>query len=177
MSYTLTKIKTFRGMEGQGLNATLMHNGEAIAFVLDDANGGEVHFDFRNPGQTLKSFNATTNEDADREEKEFGEYCLVWFLESGGQAERAERHKEFAADWDKPPHASVAMEYWVNHHVDEALNKRRFDRLSKTRTLFRLVGDKPEVWRTISAPWSPAVQASIEKKYGADKIATVWRAS
>lgn len=40
MSYTLKSVKTFRGREGQGFNATLLHNGRAVAEVDDMANGG-----------------------------------------------------------------------------------------------------------------------------------------
>lgn len=38
--YTLTKIKTFRGREGQGFNATLCCDGVPVAHIDDAANGG-----------------------------------------------------------------------------------------------------------------------------------------
>ena len=41
-NYELKKIKTFIGNEGHGLNATLIWNGVKVAFVLDDAGGGDI---------------------------------------------------------------------------------------------------------------------------------------
>ncbi len=38
----LKNIKTFQGRDGYGLNANLYLNGEKIAFVLDEGNGGEM---------------------------------------------------------------------------------------------------------------------------------------
>lgn len=169
MAYTLAKVKTFRGMEGHGLNATLMHNGEAVAFILDEGNGGEVRFDFRNPGQTRRSFEATTRADAEREESEFLSHCRFWYAESG---QKAKDEKEYGTDhpFDRD---GFLMEVWVNHHIDEALNKRRLDRIAKTKTLFRLRGDDADAWRTVSAPYSEGVQKFLNTKYG-DKVVAIY---
>lgn len=40
MNYTVKNVKTFRGREGQGFNATLYVDGRKIAEVDDSANGG-----------------------------------------------------------------------------------------------------------------------------------------
>ena len=40
MSYTIKGVKTFRGMEGQGFNATLCRDGKPIAHVDDEGCGG-----------------------------------------------------------------------------------------------------------------------------------------
>lgn len=45
MEFTVKNIKTFRGMEGTGYNATLYLDGKKFAEVLDDAHGGEVNID------------------------------------------------------------------------------------------------------------------------------------
>lgn len=37
---TVKGIKTFRGMEGHGLNTTLYLDNKKVCFVIDDANGG-----------------------------------------------------------------------------------------------------------------------------------------
>jgi hypothetical protein len=44
----LKNVKTFRGMEGYGLNATLYVDGIKTAFVIDDANGGPVDYEIFN---------------------------------------------------------------------------------------------------------------------------------
>lgn len=42
--FTVSKIKTFIGNEGQGFNATLHRDGKVVAEVIDDASGGSVDF-------------------------------------------------------------------------------------------------------------------------------------
>ena len=49
--YTVKAIKTFIGMEGHGFNADLYLNNNKIAFVYDDASGGEINFQFNTPEQ------------------------------------------------------------------------------------------------------------------------------
>lgn len=44
--YSVTKVKSFRGMEGQGFNATLLKNGAKVAFVIDEGNGGCYRYEW-----------------------------------------------------------------------------------------------------------------------------------
>lgn len=176
--YAVIKVKTFQGMEGQGLNAVVVSGSRPICFVLDDAHGGEVEFDFRNPEQSPRSYQSTTAESAKREEKAFGDFCLNWYASSGEKA----RHDEelvkmgIARKDLRPATAQEAMETWVNQQVDEIINKRRFDRAAKTSTLFRLQGDKPGEWRVIRKhPYCPQIQAWLDKKYPG-KVAEIYGA-
>lgn len=45
--YTVTSVKTFRGMEGRGFNATLCRAGVPVALVIDDASGGPYQFEWK----------------------------------------------------------------------------------------------------------------------------------
>lgn len=45
--YTVKGVKSFRGNEGYGFNATLYKDGKAIAFVYDDANGGCYSYEWK----------------------------------------------------------------------------------------------------------------------------------
>lgn len=45
--YTVKGVKSFRGNEGYGFNATLYKDGKAIAFVYDDANGGCYMYEWK----------------------------------------------------------------------------------------------------------------------------------
>ena len=57
----LKNVKTFRGMDGYGLNATLYVDGVKTAFVLDEGNGGAVDytiFDQKKYGE-LKAYAAS----------------------------------------------------------------------------------------------------------------------
>lgn len=45
--YSVKGVKSFRGNEGYGFNATLYKDGKAIAFVYDDANGGCYSYEWK----------------------------------------------------------------------------------------------------------------------------------
>ena len=47
--YSVRNVKCFRGMEGEGFNATFYRDGRRIAFVIDDASGGEIHIQWTDP--------------------------------------------------------------------------------------------------------------------------------
>jgi hypothetical protein len=48
---TFKNVKTFRGMEGYGLNADIYINGVKSIFVMDEANGGEYNYEYYNKEQ------------------------------------------------------------------------------------------------------------------------------
>ena len=177
-TYTITKIKTFNGREGQGLNATICKDGKAICFVMDDASGGEVDYDYRNPLQNAKSFQSTTKEMADDEEFALGEYCLS-LLTVEERAESEKDCKEMKEKWAPELDISMkmredAVESWVNNFIDSYENKKRLDRVAKKKTLFRIEGDSKEEFRTLKIPYTdPRAKEFLDKKYGA-KIIQVW---
>jgi len=45
MNLSVENIVTFVGTDGYGLNADLLLDGKKIAFVIDNADGGEYHYD------------------------------------------------------------------------------------------------------------------------------------
>ncbi len=45
--YTVRGIKTFKGMEGEGYNATLCRDGKPVALAVDDASGGPLQIDWK----------------------------------------------------------------------------------------------------------------------------------
>jgi hypothetical protein len=168
-TYAVTKIKTFNGREGQGLNATITKNGKAICFVMDDASGGEVDYDYRNPLQNAASFHATTREMAEAAEHDLGEYCISVLsadelLEIDGYIANAKA--SYAPELNvEMRRRGDAVERWVNKTVDAHSNKKRMDRIAKKKTLFRCAGDKPDEYRTLKVPYGPDVQAWLDKKY------------
>ena len=48
--YSLRKVKTFIGNEGQGFNAELLRDGKPVAFVIDSAQGGEFEYQWYGGG-------------------------------------------------------------------------------------------------------------------------------
>lgn len=164
-TYSLSKIKTFTGMEGYGLNATILKDGKPIAFVMDDATGGEVDIDFTNPGQTAKSFQQH-HATAKAEFALCAAFCRAWYEQSGGAAHDI---AQFGADFDSDDR--YVIEAWVNHTVDQIQNDKRLARVAKTKTLFRVEGDSADEWRTLGSPYSPKVQAWLDQKYPSKIVA------
>jgi hypothetical protein len=175
--YALAGVKSFRGMEGYGLNATLTRDGQKVAFILDEGNGGCVRFDFRNPGQSPKTI--VDRAVAEQQEADFAGYCREWYRDCGLEQHDREESDRMNAGQENPtpfiPSASYMMEMWVARHADQIETKRRLDRLAKKKTLFRLVGQNYDdgAWLTITAPYDAKVQAYLDKKYPG-KVAEIY---
>lgn len=145
--YSVTKIKTFRGMDGEGLNAVLLKDGKKVADLLDEGCGGEMHFDWvdMNKGVEESLFQAFI---------EFERTRIPADKESDGFSDR-----EMFCD-----------AIWVGDQVNQILNDRRFSRLCKKSTVFQVDGMiGTEEWKTIKGV-TPDVRAFIEKKYAGKKI-------
>lgn len=41
--YTVSSVKTFRAMEGEGFNATLLRNGKRVATIINEGTGGPTY--------------------------------------------------------------------------------------------------------------------------------------
>lgn len=46
MNLSVKGVKTFRGMEGHGFNATLYLDGKKVAFVMDEGSGGCMRYEW-----------------------------------------------------------------------------------------------------------------------------------
>lgn len=74
--------------------------------------------------------------------------------------------KAFVASLPNEPTYNLPMnlEIFISDLLDGYLNKKRFDKISKTKTLFRLQSDNDGEWRTVNAVGKKAV-AWILNKY------------
>lgn len=154
MSYSVKNVKTFRGMEGYGFNATLYRDNKRVAHVDDEGNGGcyRYHwFDYEKPRVevTYKTYDGKDwTRKATPEEAKFIEY-----LKSEGKDGEIEFEDCF-----------------VGELVDDYENNKRFKRYCKKETVFRLYGDDEGAWRTLKVPYSdPRAEKYLKDKYG-DKI-------
>ena len=164
-TFTVTKIKTFLGMEGEGLNATICMDGVPICFVLDDAHGGEVEYCYRNPKQNAASYNATTPEMAAQAERDLGEYCLS-LLSVEARATLEAEALQMKATW--APSVDVAakmradaVETWVNDYVDNLRVEKQVRRTLAKKIAFTKVG-KRGVW-TLKAMAADVLAASLAR--------------
>ena len=136
MQLEVSGVKTFRGREGEGFNAWLHVNGVKACFVMDEATGGEYHFEWDPKYPDL--------------EKQF--YAYVDTL--------PEKH-DVELNFTYKPNADIVVADLVN----EFMNGKRFRRLCKTQTLFRVTGDPSGEYRVIKMAWGEKVKAYLDKKY------------
>ena len=149
--YEVARIKTFRGMDGQGLNAVLIRDHKAVAEILDEGCGGEMRFDW-----------------LDQKHGESADEAMF-------EAFIAEEKLKIPADKKDPETDMLVREYfsgavWVDDEVNRILNDRKFRKVCKTKTLFQ-VGDKIGsddflVLKGVDA----ATRAYIEKKFKGQKV-------
>jgi hypothetical protein len=155
MSYEVRNVKTFMGMDSHGYNATLYRDGVKVAFVIEDGNGGESEiqwFDHQAPKVEVQWTDYTGKPLSIRctpEEAKLYEFIRgkTWDSEVSGKFQM-----------------NIGM--FVSELVDEFENAKRFKRICKDKTLFRIKGDKADVWRTIKAAFSKRVKDFIVGKYG-----------
>lgn len=148
--YTVTKIKTFLGREGYGLNATLCRDKKAVAFIMDSGNGGMVDFDW-----------------VDQKRGESAEEAMFkGFIAEVVPPDPADK----GSNLDPLTIQQFAMEQWVNAEVDRIQNDKRFRKTCKTKTLFQVGtevgGDEFQVIKGVDL----ATRQYIEKKYAGQKI-------
>lgn len=166
MSYTVNGVKTFRGHDGQGYNASLLRDGKKVAFITNLADGGEIQIDWldiKAQRIEVKAVDAVGGEYTYRVTPE--EKLFIDFLEDKTYV------CQFTGNVTKH-----SYDTFIGELVEDFLFKRKMDRLSKKETLFRLKGDPEDQWRTIKRPYDEKVQAWLDKTYG-DKLEKVYRPS
>jgi len=152
--YTLTKIKTFRGRDGHGLNATLNRDGKAIAEILDEGSGGMVDFDW-----------------LDQQHGESAEEAMFKaFIAQVVPPDPEDEPKEGEHRLSPATLQQFAMEQWVNTEVDRIQNDKRFRKACKTKTLFQVGaevgGDSFRVIKGVA----PHINEFLRKKYAGQKV-------
>ena len=60
------------------------------------------------------------------------------------------------------------LDLLVAEAVDRAENRKRLQRLCKTRTVFKLQTDPDDIWQTIKVPYAPEIGEFLRKRHGAD---------
>lgn len=117
-TYTLRRVKTFRGMDGQGLNAELLRDGKVVAFLIDEGCGGEMRFDWMGRGNT-------------------GEEAL-WDAFIAEEKLKIPADKKLLEGHDTLERDVYDGSTWVNKKVDDLLNDKRWRRLCKTNVIYQL---------------------------------------
>jgi len=162
--WSVRKVKTFLGNEGHGFNAELCRDGRPVAYVIDSAQGGEYEYQWYDHGAPRVDIRGINYENQVHMYKGTPEERL--FVEAANV-------QTYVSECGERETQSKDADIVMGELVDAWESNRKFKRLSKTRTLFRLKGDEPESWRAIKAPFHQKVVAHIREKY-ADKLETVY---
>jgi len=159
--FSLKGFKTFRGMEGQGFNATLMLNKKEVAFVADDATGGEPRIEWKEghwkAPEYIQEFLASPE-------------CVKLAVER----EEAFR-KEYGFGTDTPLPTAWDPSDFIEYLVDRHESEKQCKRMAKNHGLiFRPTNSDPNMFRHYQLPkgqkltkeYVDKLVARAEKEFG-----------
>ena len=133
--YTIKGLKTFIGNEGHGYNVSLYRDGIRIAFIINDASGGEVDFQWLDwkGGHSLE------------------EMTLLKSLEGKMSPPR----------WEGDTESQTTPEDFVVSLITDLEYDKKLRGLCKKNTLIRITGDPEDAYRTVKLPFTPKLRASL----------------
>lgn len=139
---TLTGVKGFQGMEGRGLNATLVFKGRKAAFVLDDAHGGEMNVDWVRTWPNV--------------EAEVLAYCRTLPM--------PEWSKEFSDYKDDTGYKR--LHDLISKLADDYENDKRLKRMCAKKTVIETAASKAKnQFITYNVPYSPKAVEFVKAKH------------
>lgn len=159
-TYKVAKVKTFKGREGEGFNADLIRDGKKVAEIINDASGGCLDFHWLDFAATRVDVNWTGYHNdpvvlhCTPQEAALYEFLRgkTWTLDLAGH------------DADNSP-VQHDPESYASELVGKFLDDKRFRRMCKTQTLFRLMGDEVGAWRVIKAQYTLVLKERMQARY------------
>lgn len=123
--YSVSKIRTSQGRQGEAYSATLVRNGKVVASVIEEANGGclRIYWQDKQGGKSA-------------EEDRFNAYVEEEKAKISASAINDEVSK--AAGFDVQEKVLFNDHICIENMVNKALDDRRWKRLCKTNTLFQV---------------------------------------
>lgn len=119
-NYTIRGVRTFQGMEGDGLNATLYRDGKKVAFILDEGCGGCMDFQWEDGHHNSKV-----------EEALFKNFIAELKVTKSTEKDQYGFSERDLFDGD----------IWVWDTINKAADDRRMKRLCKTHAVYQVEGD------------------------------------
>ena len=139
--YSVKNLRTFRGMEGTGVNSTLYMNNKKLTNVDDEGNGGCLRFDDWNVEKQINE-----------ELKNVGK---VKYDPTGDGTD----------NWEH----TYDAEMFLNELIDKALEDKEYKRKCKTKTLVITNDCKRGQHIEWKYPFTQKLKEHIEKYYKASK--------
>jgi hypothetical protein len=159
MNYTVKNIKSFKGMEGLGFNASLYRDDKKVAFVVDSAQGGCLDFEWVDSQEPAVNINITNRDGLHHtykgtpEEKILAEYVnslpKIKFFGKG---------------------LKVDSDMFVTKLVEDSENEKRLKRMCRTKTLVRTKECKDEEYYSYNTPFTPKTKEFITNEHGDNLI-------
>jgi hypothetical protein len=147
--YTVKVLKTFRGREGEGFNATLLRDGVPVADVDDEASGGGFHYNWRDWNKTPRTF-----------ERDFRAFI---------DALPPEKIGADAPEWEKSLYPNGERKVEADCFIDDLVNEyqiaKSIKRACSKKICFVLKTHKKGEYGTFKVVFSPAAKAQILQKY------------
>ena len=161
--YEVRGVKMHKGHEGEPLaECGLYRDGVKVAIYSDGDWGGEAQFwwmDEKAPKVEVKGI-------------QYGGEALSYM----GTPEEALLAAHCAVIPPEPcdfgDHKPVytTPDIFVSDLVAEYDNAKRFAKICQTKTMFRVKGQPKGEYKVLNAPYTPAVKAELETKYGTDLV-------
>lgn len=145
MRFEIKKFQSMRTDDGGGYSFDLYMDGKLAAFVCQEGNGGSTMVRW-----------SDQKHGASELEKQFDAYV---------DALPAEALAADAQEWEKELYPDgkikVDADTFLAQLADEYELTKRFKRMCKSKTLFRLPEDGKEHYRTVKQPFTPELKAKI----------------
>ena len=169
--YSVKNVKSFMGMDALGFNCNLYRGKKKIAFCIDDGNGGMLHIDWMH-SKLPKTENEYPNKKA---------YDKAW---DEWKKLKAEEEKLLLKHVKKLPKVkssfggkeemelTIDMDWFITDLVskwEQDAEERKIQRQCKSKTLFRLKGDKEGEHWVLKNTFDDRVRKALNDKYG-DKL-------
>jgi hypothetical protein len=165
MSYEVKGVKTLNTDDGFAYSATLYRDGIKVAVVNHDGFGGEpmIHWDdYKQSRVTVDWVNDDGNpfqiERCTPEEAKLYEFLRgkTWTMEDCGEKFEGKKFQ-------------VGLAHYIDELVTDFDNDKRFKRMCKNSTLYRLKGSDKGSWTAISTPFTQKMKDELVAKHG-DKL-------
>ena len=143
MTYEVKAYRELKTRNGYAFTYTLWIDGKPACSVEDRGDGGALWVDWRVSGATG-----------------------MWDTAGSAAATKALRHIATLPPITDPkyPPLKVDMELWLGGLAEEFVNDRRFGRLCKTKTVYRVEGDEDGRWLVASRAYTPAFAEELRAK-------------
>jgi len=160
MNYSVKNVKTFRGHDGDGFNATLYRDGKKIALVDDDARGGEFRYEWLDRDAdkvdiTVKGYNGKDfTRKGTPEEKMFSDLAHSQTFQMNGMKEPMTKNMD------------IVVDELINAHLEE----KQLKRWCRTKTVVRLKGAKKGSYATYASKYDERMKQFLATKEDIEEV-------